>query len=137
MLETIREYALERLEALVEHPPSATAGRYSLEMVTRGAPAVFTADQLTWLQWLQVEQDNLRAALDWLKQTGDTEAAFRAAGGLWGSVALRQLLARGVPGSGPVGQDQRCANTRARQGAAGHGRPAPGCKATTRPWLPT
>ena len=56
---------------------------------------MLTADQLTWLRWLQVEQDNLRAALGWLKQTGDTEAELRLAGGLWGFWHFGSFLREG------------------------------------------
>jgi predicted ATPase/class 3 adenylate cyclase len=85
MLQTIREYALERLESSGEAPAiRQRQAEYFLELVMRGAPTVFTADQLTWLRWLQVEQDNLRAALGWLKESGDSEAELRLAGGLWG-----------------------------------------------------
>jgi predicted ATPase len=100
MLQTIREYALERLESSGEAPAiRQRQAEYFLELVTRGAPTVFTADQLTWLRWLQVEQDNLRAALGWLKESGDSEAELRLAGGLWASGTSAASCVRGATGS--------------------------------------
>ncbi|HVB65434.1 MAG TPA: NB-ARC domain-containing protein, partial [Nitrolancea sp.] len=64
MLETIREYAIERLEE------SGEAGairrrhaRYYLELVETTEPAFFNKEWPIWLRRLEQEHDNLRAAL--------------------------------------------------------------------------
>jgi predicted ATPase/DNA-binding CsgD family transcriptional regulator len=84
MLETIREFGLEQL---------ATGGD---EAATRRAHAVwygqlaerswerFTSKaDAEWLDQVEADHDNLRAALVWLEQNDDTAAALRLAGALW------------------------------------------------------
>jgi predicted ATPase/class 3 adenylate cyclase len=86
MLETIREYALERLEA------SGEAGGlrvrhadYYLLLAEEAEPELRGSQQAQWLRRLETEHDNLRAALSWtLGQEPDaTEPALRLAGALW------------------------------------------------------
>ena len=98
MLETIREFALDRLEASDE---SQTARRrhagYCLDFVERHAAGMLTrvTEQTAIVQILGDEHDNLRAALDWLLQH-DPNAALRLAGNLWPFWAMRGLLSEGV-----------------------------------------
>jgi predicted ATPase/DNA-binding SARP family transcriptional activator len=66
MLETIREYALERLRA--GNDEAAARGRhaeYFVEPVVRSLPELKGPDVAAALERLDVEHDNLRAALDW------------------------------------------------------------------------
>ena len=71
MLETIREYALQRLEesgdfeAFREHH-----ARYYAGMITnKGWSRLFSAEATRWLDWLEDEHDNIRAALTWSQTT--------------------------------------------------------------------
>jgi predicted ATPase/DNA-binding CsgD family transcriptional regulator len=67
MLELVREYALERLEAAGEAP--AVRWRHALAytaLAERGGGGLKTAAQPAWADRLERDQDNLRAALDWL-----------------------------------------------------------------------
>ena len=82
MLETIREFAAERLEAAGEadelrrrHAEHFLALAEMAEPNLRGSPK-------QWLDRLDAEHDNLRAALDWLETTGQTQPALRLAGAL-------------------------------------------------------
>ena len=66
LLETIREYALERLGA--EHDEAAARRRhaqYFVDLAVRAKPNLRGAEAAPWLEQLDAEQDNVRAALDW------------------------------------------------------------------------
>ncbi|MDQ2652742.1 MAG: tetratricopeptide repeat protein [Chloroflexota bacterium] len=81
MLETVREYALERLAAAGEEPE--TRRRHALHyvnLVERADP--WQAVPQPWLDDVQADHDNLRAALTWA-MTNDPETALRLAAGLW------------------------------------------------------
>jgi predicted ATPase/DNA-binding SARP family transcriptional activator len=71
LLETMREYALERLEK--EGATQALRRRhagYYLEFAEQTAPRLGDPDQKLWLDRLETDHDNLRAALAWLRDTG-------------------------------------------------------------------
>lgn len=85
MLETIREYALERLRESAEE--SRVRDRhldYFLALAEEGEPELHGPHQSEWLDRLERERDNLRAALDWAQQAeNSTEKGLRLAGALW------------------------------------------------------
>jgi predicted ATPase/DNA-binding SARP family transcriptional activator len=96
MLETVREYALERLRAAGED--DATAGRHAhfYAGLAEVAESKLTgADQARWLDQLEAEHANLQAALRWASQTGDTEMALLLAARLWRFWQLRGHFAEG------------------------------------------
>jgi predicted ATPase/DNA-binding CsgD family transcriptional regulator len=81
LLETIREYAVEHLELSGERETvRARHAHYYLG----GAEVVFRqvsfAHQAAWLRNLELEHDNLRAALDWCRDAGQPELGLRAGG---------------------------------------------------------
>jgi predicted ATPase/transcriptional regulator with XRE-family HTH domain len=83
MLETVREYALERLEASGE----ADAVRRDhamvyLELAERAEPELTGPAQAEWLGILGAEHDNLRSALSWSLGAGDSAIALRLTGAL-------------------------------------------------------
>ncbi|HEY3227848.1 MAG TPA: tetratricopeptide repeat protein [Roseiflexaceae bacterium] len=84
MLETIREYALERL---TERGEAATTRRahwdYFLELAEHAERELHGADQVIWLDRLDEEHPNLRAALGWALEAGDADVALRLAGALY------------------------------------------------------
>ncbi len=65
-LETIRQYAMDKL--LESEEASETRNRhvdYVLELTGHPDPGFFVYQRLSWLDQMEVEHDNLRAALDW------------------------------------------------------------------------
>ena len=80
MLETIREYALERLAASGE---AAATQRRHAEYYLGGAEVVFaqlkSTQQAAWLHSIAIEHDNIRAALTWCQEHGEPELGLRAA----------------------------------------------------------
>ena len=84
MLETIREYARERLTEFEDAGPMARAhGAYFADLVRRAEPQLLRGDQATWLDRLETERDNVRAALTWAAEAGEVEVALAMAGALW------------------------------------------------------
>ncbi len=84
MLETIRAYALERLEAAGEEPATRRRhlGHY-LALAEGGIAAFNGPEQALWGGRLRRDHDNLRAALQWAADAGDTAGGLRLAGALW------------------------------------------------------
>ena len=74
MLETLRQYAHERLAEAGEEDRMATAHASYFTMVAEQAePALRGPDQGHWLRWLAEERDNLRVALARWSQTADSQ----------------------------------------------------------------
>ncbi|MGH2375703.1 MAG: ATP-binding protein [bacterium] len=71
MLETIREYAANDLHASGEADPVRTAHLEFFEALARDAYDFTEAQRRAWLNRLEVEHDNLRAALQWSQESGD------------------------------------------------------------------
>lgn len=83
MLETIHEYALEKL---AEHDETAALknrhAQYFLTMVEEIEPKLRGPEQFTWLTHLEKEHDNIRAALHRFVENGDAESGLRVTGAL-------------------------------------------------------
>jgi predicted ATPase/serine/threonine protein kinase len=78
MLETVREYALERLADCNELEDTRRAhAAYCLVLAEEGASELFGAWRQVWLNRFDLEQDNLRAALEWLTRTVNAEWGLR------------------------------------------------------------
>lgn len=84
MLEPVRQYALEKLEG------EAEAGRvrrrhaaFFVDLTERARPHLRAARQVEWLERLEEENGNLRAALSWSLAEGETEIAARMGWALW------------------------------------------------------
>jgi predicted ATPase/DNA-binding CsgD family transcriptional regulator len=83
MLETIRQHALEMLETSGQL--RATRQRHAqffLVLAERAEPELTGPDQSRWLETLEREHDNLRAALTFALEH-DTELGLRLTGALW------------------------------------------------------
>ena len=79
MLETIRQYAREKLWAaaegeLMRHRHLA----YFVDLAERAEPSLRAFDMVTWLDRLEAELDNIRVALEWAQES-DVEAQLRLA----------------------------------------------------------
>ena len=73
LLETIREFAAEQLEADGQASViAALHGRHFLELAQRAQPELTGRDQVRWLSLLQTDVDNFRAALDHALRSRDT-----------------------------------------------------------------
>ncbi len=86
MLETIREFGLERLAAQGEKKQAQNAHTvYYLSLVETAAPKLTGNEEGIWLQLLDREQENLRAAMNWSLEQGNEAAktALRFGGALW------------------------------------------------------
>src|SRR5918911_286689 len=82
MLETIREYAAERLEASGEADELRRRhAQHFLALAKKAEPNVRGYSR-AWLDRLEREHDNLRATLDWFGASGESELALRLAGAL-------------------------------------------------------
>jgi len=96
MLETIREYCLERLGVSGEEPATRRAhAAYCLVLAEEGNPDLTETDRAAWLARCDIEHDNFRAALDWLFQTSDVEWTFRLCVALFRFWEMREHLAEG------------------------------------------
>ena len=80
MLETVREYAGERLvESAEDEAITSRHAAFYLELTERAVPAFRGPQLATWLDRLEYERANLRAALRWLSGQNDMEGALRLA----------------------------------------------------------
>lgn len=97
MLETIREYAWERLEMSGEADAIGRChAEYFLTVAERAAPELSGPPQAVWLQQLEVEHANLRAALVWtLSPAGKVDVALRLGGALGQFWIKRSYLSEG------------------------------------------
>src|SRR5213080_3205376 len=84
MLQTIREFAAEQLEQSDE--AAAIKDRHVqafIGLAQQAQPHVFGSRRKEWLDRLEMEDDNLRAALDWTLATGDARNAMLLSACLW------------------------------------------------------
>ena len=117
MLETIHEYARERLDGAGEtEDVSRRHAAYFLRLAEKAKPELDTADSPRWLARLEAEHDNFRSALAWLASDGDREIGLRLAAALWkfwqlhghlveGRGWLESVLARAGEGIGKARED--------------------------------
>jgi non-specific serine/threonine protein kinase len=83
LLETIRQYGREKLEASGEaEDVRRRHALFFLRLAEEAEPAMLGPQQDAWMGRLEMEHDNLRAALGWLRQEGALERDLRLAGAL-------------------------------------------------------
>jgi predicted ATPase len=97
LLETIRQYAHEKLDEAGE---VTQVRRRHLEVFTNWAqaakPHLHRTEQVQWLDQLEAEVDNFRAALTWVAQSGDVRCGETLIDGLWWFWMQRGYLSEGI-----------------------------------------
>src|SRR5207244_4082998 len=97
LLETIRQYGQEKLRRSQEE--AVLRGRHRdwfLGLAEQAEPELHRSEQLVWLERLEREHDNLRAALEWsMTEAGGAEAGLRLAGALRRFWEVRGYLQEG------------------------------------------
>jgi predicted ATPase len=84
LLETIRDYGLERLAESGEE--QAVRGRHAdwfVRLSERAGPELSGTDQVAWFDRLELELDNLLAALAFLVESKDANEALRLTSSIW------------------------------------------------------
>ena len=130
MLETIRDYGLEQLDVRgEEHDVRLAHATWLLDLAGEAEPRLLGSDQEEWLNRLDPEWDNIRAAAEWSLENGHEQLALRIFGTIWrfcsarghtteSRVFLDRALAatsgdrsidqlRGLVAAGNLAQDQR------------------------------
>ena len=83
LLETIREYALERLaESGEEEGVRQAHARVYLALAEQAEPALHGPEEAAWLRRLEPELENFRAALDWAARRAQWDLELRLAASL-------------------------------------------------------
>jgi predicted ATPase/class 3 adenylate cyclase len=125
MLETIREFAQERLAASGDlEPVRRRHAEHFLDLAGAAEPHFTGPDQGEWLDRCDTERANIRAALRWAAGAGQAGRAQEAAGALWrfwqqrghlaeGRLRLEEVLAL------PTGREPTPARAKALAGAGG------------------
>jgi predicted ATPase len=96
LLETVRQYAREKLDAAGEH---AEVGRahllWYLDVVADASTRLRGPEQKRWLDRIECEHDNIRAALAWAIDAGEAELALRLGTAMVVFWEMRGYLAEG------------------------------------------
>jgi non-specific serine/threonine protein kinase len=80
MLETVREFGLERLAESGELAAAREAhAAWCLTLAEEAEPHLNGSEQVIWLDRLEIEHDNMRAALGWLREQEDADHGLRLA----------------------------------------------------------
>jgi len=84
MLDTIQQYAREKL--LLSGDVARVRARhldFYVRLAEEAEPCLRSEDQLWWLNRLEAESYNARAAIGWAQASGETESGLRLAGALF------------------------------------------------------
>jgi predicted ATPase/class 3 adenylate cyclase len=95
MLETIREFGVERLEASGERDETRRRLAWFVVEMTQGPEHELLARDRSRMDHMEEEHDNIRAALRWSIDSGEAEPGLRIAGALWRFWQVRNHLAEG------------------------------------------
>jgi predicted ATPase len=121
MLETIREFAAGRLDKSGEADEMRRRHAEHFVSLAEAAFPNLRASPKEWLDRLEREHDNIRAALDWLEASGETELALQLAGAVSRFWYLKGNFAEGrrrLESLLPANASPTAARARALNGAA-------------------
>jgi predicted ATPase len=130
LLETIRQYALEKLAEAAEGDVVRACHReFYLDLAETAAERMQGPEQVVWLTRLEADHDNLRTALRWSLDRGEAELGLRLGSALWlfwdtrgyfreGREWLDDLLALGQAAPAPMTPMARRALANVLDGAA-------------------
>jgi predicted ATPase len=101
MLETIREYALEKLKDSGEETVTKRAhAAYCLVLAEEESAEHSGATGTEWLERFTLEHNNFRSGLEWLTETGDADWGLRLGTALFRYWEIREYFAEGRDGLG-------------------------------------
>ncbi|HEX6022896.1 MAG TPA: BTAD domain-containing putative transcriptional regulator [Solirubrobacter sp.] len=84
MLETVREYALDRIAAGDGLDAARAAhARFFAAMIDGAEQGLESADTVLWLERLHADRENLRAAIGYATELGDAASALTICGNAW------------------------------------------------------
>lgn len=96
MLETIREYGLELLEELGENERARWShARYFTQLAAQAPGALNSPDAALWMDHLEQEHNNFRAALEWIVSAGAGDQGLLLGSGLWRFWEMRGYMTEG------------------------------------------
>lgn len=96
MLESLREYASERLSGSGEAEQTRRRqAHFFLALTEKAEPELTGPHQRTWLEKLDAEHDNVRAALRWSETSAESDLGWRIGGAMWRYWSVRGLFSEG------------------------------------------
>jgi predicted ATPase/class 3 adenylate cyclase len=96
MLETVREFGLDRLTEKGEHDEAQRRhARYFLQLAERARPHLTSEQQVVWLRRIHADLDNLRLAFDSFIASASVDETLRFATAVWRALWLCGHLAEG------------------------------------------
>jgi predicted ATPase/class 3 adenylate cyclase len=96
MLETVHEFAREKLRQSAEAEQiKRVHAEYFLTVAEEAFPELRGPHQLEWLERLEAEHDNMRAALSWALDRKEVESALRLGSALSGFWSVRDYQSEG------------------------------------------
>jgi predicted ATPase/class 3 adenylate cyclase len=96
MLETIRQYARDKLDADSAIELRARHLQWCLQFADQAARGIWGREQLGWFERLEAEEDNVRQSLEWTIGGGDAESALHLVGALGRFWMVRQRVNEGL-----------------------------------------
>jgi non-specific serine/threonine protein kinase len=96
LLEPIRQYAhMELIESIEAPAIGQQHAHFFLALAEEAEEQLVGAEQVAWLNHLEQEHDNLRAALRWFIEHGEAAPGLRLGGALWRFWRTRGHLSEG------------------------------------------